>query len=180
VQLPDVHRRPRWSPLLLIAVAFVHLEAMAAEGEPPPPIVTGLPWTFDVKTYPYEWSRGPKTAKRETAWVWTSTKPLSVDERGKYFLRFQLVRHDFSGAPDAKVGLQQLFEAADPEVGLSYGWDYVAVDGATVWHLRAPCLLSRANFRKLVDNLVRVAMEGRKPGPYGEFQCPCGGSCRRK
>jgi hypothetical protein len=165
--------------LPLIAIALVSVQAMATESQLPPPIDTGLPWTFHAKAYPYKWFRGPKAAIRETAWVWTSTKPLTVDERGKSFLRFQLVRHDFSTAHDAQIGLQQLFEVADPEMGLSYGWDYVAVDASTVWHLRAPCMLSKANYRKLVGNLGRVALEGRKPGPGGEFECPCGGPCRR-
>lgn len=171
----------RWrrAPLLLVAFAFVSLGATATESQvlPPPPIDTGLPWTFHAKSQPYRWSRAPKTAIRNTAWVWTSTKPLATDERGKYFLRFQLARHEFPTAQDARVGLRQLYEAADPKIGLSYGWDYVAVDGSSVWHLRAPCMLSETNYRKLVDNLVRVAMEGRKPEPVDEFECPCGGRC---
>ena len=121
---------------------------MATETQLPPAIDTGLPWAFQAKAGPTG-LRIPKTAIRNTAWVWTSKKPLTVDERGKVFLRFHLVRHDFSTAQDAKAALQELFEAADPEFGLTYGWDYVAVDGSTVWHLRAPCLLSRTNYRKL-------------------------------
>lgn len=112
-------------------------------------------------------------------WRWASKKPLYTEGRRKTFLHISLGRLDYGDATAAERALSTFLEKADPDFGHSYAWDYVVADGRYLWHLGAQCLWSRANFEKLVANLVGEALGGRTPKAGMAAYCTCGSGCRR-
>jgi hypothetical protein len=165
------------SASFVLAASIVLAPAARADKAVAPAVDRGLPWTFRSTVMPDEVLLKVTGATRRTRWLWTSTNPLSTGPEGKSFLKFQLTRHEFDTPQAARKALHAVLENADPQMGISYAWDLLTTDGSTLWHLWASCMWSKPNQRKLVANVIREAMGGRKPSPGQIVECTCGGKC---
>lgn len=105
-----------------------------------------------------------------------SQKPLSENRAGKTYLRFQLSIVAYKSTASAKTALEALLDYSDPNIGLSYAWDYVVNVGPTVYWLNAPCLLSKQNWQKLLVSLKKNIL---KNSEHDSFECRCGLNCKR-
>jgi hypothetical protein len=167
-------------PRLLLAL-LLGTPPTPAPSQQPPAIDKALPWAFEVKPLGAPNGRDPFTAATSSArWIWKSMNPVRRDEAGKSFLRFTLGRHEFDGAKTAEASLDAFMKLADPQMGFSYAWDYVVVDGARAWHLGVPCAFSGANFHKLVAKLLSEELGGKTPPANHVIECHCGGPCVRR
>lgn len=77
----------------------------------------------------------------------------------------------------AKAAFEALLAGADPNTGLSYGWDRVALGGTQVIRTWAPCRFSKPNAMRVFANARRVFFPDRDPDDA--FTCSCGGGCGR-
>ncbi len=104
-----------------------------------------------------------------------SSKPISEEQGRKTFLRFDVTLEHFpdQASADAAFSFSALMKKADPNIGLSYAWDEVMLEGSTLVHLAAPCLFSKANFTRLAANLETAL--GRSP--ERTLRCECGFGC---
>ena len=128
-------------------------------------LVEGHEWKYDVGV--------TRDGTRET-WAFESVKPVSEGREGKTFLHFSVRKESFADASAASRAFDARVAEADPNMGLSYAWDVVFLDGDALWHLAAPCLYSRANVDRLAANL-RGTLSGASADR--EISCACGLGC---
>lgn len=132
----------------------------------PESIVRDLGWRFVVKTEEVDHSR---TIRHE----YVSVEPVDESPTERTFLRASLTTTLFPTEEQALATFTELAASADPDVGLSYAWDYVVLDGPRIFHLHAGCLFSDDAFAVMTGNLDRWAAAG----PDRVLRCRCGGGC---
>ncbi len=106
-----------------------------------------------------------------------STEPIEHSAAGAVYLRASLTlsRPEGAAAPSEEIG--RLLAGADPDVGLSYAWDFVTANAGSVVHLHAGCTFPEESFLVLVGALARES--AREAGrDAASFWCRCGGGCR--
>lgn len=136
------------------------------------PVLDGSVLTRDLD---WSFTEDVRNEGSTTVHSFESEKPISEGSDGKTFLRFHVTVSQYENESAALGGYHALRKKADPNTGLSYAWDYVVQTGDAVVHLSAPCLWSRANFGKLVDNVDASLGKGRVPGRT--LRCSCGSGC---
>ncbi len=75
----------------------------------------------------------------------------------------------------AAEALHTQIERAHPDMGLTYAWDLVVLDGVRLHHLHAPCLFSEDSFDLMSANLLKMI---NSPSD-SVLRCRCGGGCRQ-
>ena len=106
-----------------------------------------------------------------------SVEPIERGAAGALYLRASLAISRPPGGATARQEVERLLAEADPDVGLSYAWDFVTASGDSVVHLQAACTFPEASFLKLVLALAREAVQDVSGAP-ASFWCRCGGGCR--
>jgi hypothetical protein len=106
-----------------------------------------------------------------------SAEPIRETAEGKLFLELSLVSREFAGVDPAVTAFDFMRRNADRDIGLSYAWDAVMVVGDRMYHLHAPCSLSKTHFDALVAKLGRLVAANPAAAPM--LRCRCGGGCAR-
>lgn len=132
----------------------------------PESIVHDLGWRFVVTTEEADASR---TVRHE----YVSVEPVDDTPTERTFLRASLTATSFPTAEHALATFTELAASADPDIGLSYAWDYVVLDGPRIFHLHAGCLFSDDAFAVMTVNLDRWSAAG----PDRALLCRCGAGC---
>ncbi len=105
-----------------------------------------------------------------------SSEPVGRNTAGALYLRATLTISGLGDA-DPAAEIERRLAAADPDIGLSYAWDYVAAGGGPVFHLHAGCTFSEESFRKVARALA-ARLAGAGGDSSASFWCRCGGGCR--
>jgi len=71
----------------------------------------------------------------------------------------------------------QVLNKADPDMGLTYGWDFIIIQETRLYHLHADCSLSESNFMVMVRVLERILGLSSNHKPPA-LLCRCGGGCK--
>jgi hypothetical protein len=129
------------------------------------------------KHFPTKYSFLNKGIKEMQRCSFKSHKSISENSQGKTFLRFKLSIFEYKSAAAAKSALDALLESSDPNIGLSYAWDYVVNVGTKVYWLNAPCLLSKQNWQQLAAQLEKNILKNSQQN--NSFECHCGLNCKR-
>jgi len=66
---------------------------------------------------------------------------------------------------------------ADPDMGLSYGWDFITTRGFFLYHLHADCTLAETHFLALTETLTNL-LGPPEDSPSPTLNCRCGAGCR--
>ena len=131
-------------------------------------LFSDLPMAFEVRSAE-EGEQGRTVRLR-------STEPTGEGAAGDVYLRATVTIASL-GDTAAGYEIRRRLAAADPDIGLSYAWDYVAADDGTVVHLHADCTFSEKSFRSVARALARQ-LAGAGAAPAESFWCRCGGRCR--
>lgn len=127
----------------------------------PQQMTAGLAWKFRHKS-----------SKQNQAGVTIETHWFN---HNKPSLEFYVRIARYPDRASAKAAFDALLAGADPNTGLSYAWDWVALGGAQVIHVWAPCRFSRKNAHHIFASAKRALFPG--PRPDDAFHCDCGGGC---
>lgn len=114
--------------------------------------------------------------QRRSQHRFVSTRPISESGGSTTRLRFRLREYEYEDPNHANEAWTKLLASADPDTGLTYEWDLVITNGARLYWLNAPCLLSRDNWAKLSDTLRHESSADGTPCDVG-FECRCGHGC---
>ena len=138
-------------------------------------IVDGLPWVSDQ--LPVTMIDGEETALRSSRYEFVSKEPLGKTQEGSTRIKVELSVTDYGTPELAEENFLLIREAADPDMGLSYAWDYLLRQERAIYHLHTGCIVSEANFDIMVSNLTAaVSREGE--GDAHVLRCRCGGGCQ--
>lgn len=124
-------------------------------------LTADLPWKFDVE-------------HRSDVTTYKSTEPIRADARGKTYLRFSVATTTHTDTRAASAAFDATKQGADPDRGLSYGWDLVWLDGPRIVHLQAPCTFAKDNLQKIAAR-VEATIGEKRPR---KLACACGSGCR--
>ncbi len=158
------------TPLLLIAFMTPSETAQSANlgQQDVIDLFTGLPWSFAIEEF--------KTGRQGQLFRLRSTEPVGRSASGALYLR-ATVTISQPGPAAAEDELARLLESSDPDTGLSYAWDYVAIHSGSMVRFHADCTLSEESFQKVALAVARL-LAGPVAQPPASFWCRCGGGCR--
>ena len=138
-------------------------------------IVSGLPWEFDQ--LPVTMNNGEEAAVRSSRYEFVSKEPLGKTQEGSTRIKVELSVTDYATPELAEENFLLIRERADPDMGLSYAWDYLLRQERAIYHLHTGCIVSEANFDIMLGNLTAaVSREGE--GEPQALRCRCGGGCQ--
>lgn len=138
-------------------------------------IVSGLPWEFDQSAAMM--NGGEEQAGRSSRYDFVSKEPLSKTPGGNISLKVEL-RITVYDTPDLAAETFSLIrEKADPDMGLSYAWDYLLRRDKAIYHLHTGCIVSEGYFDIMVSNLRGAVYREGGDEPQA-LRCRCGGGCR--
>lgn len=137
-------------------------------------IMSGLPWHFIHAS-------GQVDNKKEqegtsVRYQFVSTEPLGKTTQRHAYLRADLTVTDFNSPELAAEGFRLIQEKADPDMGLSYAWDYLILNDTRLYHIHTGCMMSEGNFGIMVGNLRQAVLQGESD-QWQALQCTCGGGC---
>jgi hypothetical protein len=131
-------------------------------------LVNDLPWKFDLDS---------KKKGELSNIIYTSYEKV-----GKQAAILQLRLEVIAFASKKKAGeeFRDRYSIADPDMGLSYAWDFIAVQNMYLYHLHADCILAESNFISATDALTEIlaATDLFQNNNDSAFFCRCGGPCR--
>ena len=138
-------------------------------------IVNGLPWAFDQ--LPQEKNDREDSKLISSRYHFVSKEPLGKTTGGNTSIKVELSVTDYGTPELAEENFLLIREAADPDMGLSYAWDYLLRQERAIYHLHTGCIVSEANFDIMLSNLTAaVSREGE--GEPQVLRCRCGGGCQ--
>jgi hypothetical protein len=105
-----------------------------------------------------------------------SAEVIGSRPRGPLYLRASVKISELADTTAATAEVLRRLAAADPDVGLSYAWDFVIVGVGSVVHLHAACTFSEESFLILAHALTESSLSADPPP--AAFWCRCGGGCR--
>ncbi len=132
----------------------------------PETITQGLPWKFSVST---EQSNAAETTRT----LFVSSEPLENSGGKTIFLRASLETRKFDQSAQAAEVFAEQAHDAHPDMGLTYAWDLLVLDGTQLHRLHAPCLFSEESFDTMSANLLEMI----SPATSQVLRCRCGGGC---
>lgn len=113
-----------------------------------------------------------EAAAGRQVFVLRSARPVERTASGPIFLRARLVLSMAATPLGASGEVERRLAAADPDVGLSYSWDFVTAAGRQVAHLQADCTFSEESFTSVARELAEEL-----PASQSSFWCRCGDGC---
>jgi len=128
-------------------------------------LVSNLPWLFNIHV---------KEEKPVRITYLSSQGTQESDMHLKMFLETS----DHGDRDAAAEALTQMHQKADPDMGLSYGWDMVTIRGKRLYRLHADCTLAESYFHSMGQTLVRLIGAPDRHTPQALF-CRCGGGCKK-
>ncbi len=131
-------------------------------------LVKDLPWKFDLDS---------KKKDELSAIIYTSHEKIKKPS-AKLQLRLEIIA--FASKKRAEKALREKYSSADPDMGLSYAWDFIAVQNMYLYHLHADCMLAESHFISATDalNEILTAADLFQKNNNSAFFCRCGGPCR--
>ena len=112
-------------------------------------------------------------------YLFTSREPIRRSNKSNTYQRFTLTVMTYNHSSSAKTAFTTLFTSSDPNIGLSYAWDYIVNVGTNVFWLNATCLLSNQNWQKLKTRLQQRILPENNEQQHEAFECYCGQRCRQ-
>lgn len=138
-------------------------------------IVSGLPWAFDQ--LPQEKDDRGDSKENSSQYYFVSKEPPGITTGGSTRIKVELSVIDYATPESAAENFLLIREKADPDMGLSYAWDYLLRQERAIYHLHTGCIVSEANFDIMLGNLTAaVSREGE--GEPQALRCRCGGGCQ--
>ena len=128
-------------------------------------LVSNLPWQFSIE----------EKAGGIGQILYLSPKGIPLP--GMH-LKISLGVSNYSSQDAATKAFSQTCKNADPDIGISYGWDLVMIRKNRIFHLHADCTLAEQYFESMVQTLAEIVE------PSGKFTsplllCRCGGGCKQ-
>ncbi len=128
-------------------------------------LVSELPWLFNIHV------------KEEQPIRITYLSSHSMQQPNMY-LKIFLDISEYPNRQETAIGFSQTCQKADPDMGLSYGWDLLLIRKNRIYHLHADCTLAEQHFNSLAQSLQQII------GPPDTqnsqtLSCRCGGGCKQ-
>lgn len=127
-------------------------------------LVNDLPWKFDVDS---------KKKDELSNIIYTGSEKVGKQAA---ILQLRLEVIAFASKKKAGEAFRDRYSMADPDMGLSYAWDFIAVQNMSLYHLHADCILAESNFISATDALTEILAATDRSD--SAFFCRCGGPCR--
>ncbi len=131
-------------------------------------LVNDLPWKFYLDSK----KKGEVSNIIYTSYEKVGKQPAILQ------LRLEVIA--FASKKKAGEEFQNRYSRADPDMGLSYAWDFIAVQNVYLYHLHGDCILAESNFISATDALTEIlaATDFFQNNNDSPFFCRCGGPCR--
>ncbi len=131
-------------------------------------LVKDLPWNFDLAS----------NKKNDLSDILYTSYATIGKQAVKIRLRLEIIA--FANKEEVGEELRERYSTADPDMGLSYAWDFIADHNLHLYHLHADCILSEANFVSIADALTEILepTDLFQNNNQSAFLCRCGGPCR--
>jgi hypothetical protein len=138
-----------------------------------------LPWDFEVEDAEVLSAEelaevGEVTAGQRV--VLRTTRPIRRSPGGDLYLDIELTSLRFADRGECSRALDDVVSGADPDTGLSYGWDILVASGSWLQHLHADCTLAEGHVGTVATVLVDAVARGVEAAPR-VVRCRCGGGC---
>lgn len=91
-------------------------------------------------------------------------------------LTLDVVNH--GNLENAKAELLTRLAESNPDIGISYAWDFALVRGPYLYFLHAECSLAETHVMSVIEKLRRVEDTRKNDSPGPAFLCRCGNPCR--
>ncbi|MCF8056688.1 MAG: hypothetical protein K9K37_08620 [Desulfocapsa sp.] len=127
-------------------------------------LVSELPWPFIIHV-------------KETKPIRITYLNSQEKQQSNLYLKMFLEISDHENRDAAAEDFSRIHQKADPDMGLSYGWDLVTIRDKQIYHLHADCTLSEPYFNSMVESLERIIGPSNKYH-YQALLCRCGGGCK--
>jgi len=127
-------------------------------------LVSNLPWKFNITTMDDGDKRFIVFQSQEKA-----------GQSGVY-LKISLDVDSYKSEVAATTAYAGIYDKSDPDMGLSYSWDFVTVRGIHLFRLHADCVLAEQHFRSIVETFMDVVRPSVSQ-VGASFFCRCGGGC---
>lgn len=128
-------------------------------------LLSSLPWQFNIE-------------KEEGDAVHISFLSLEEVQQSGVRLKISLNVKNFESQEIASKTFSSVCKEADPDMGLTYAWDLVMVQGMRYYHLHADCILAEQHFHSISQALMRIIGKDDK-AQQKSLLCRCGGGCRK-
>lgn len=125
-------------------------------------LVSELPWQFNIE-------------KKENHRI--LFKSLKGKRQPGIPLKIFLAVSSHVSQEAAEESFSQINKDANPDTGISYGWDLVMLREKGIFHLHADCTLAERHFESLVHTLKQIVPTSGKH-PSHALYCRCGGGCK--
>ena len=138
-------------------------------------IVSGLPWEFE--RLPVTMNDAEGEVIRYSRYQFVSKEPLGKTTGGSTRIKVGLGITEYGTPELAAENYLLIREKADPDMGLSYAWDYLQLEDKAIYHLHTGCIVSEHNFDIMLGNLRKIASP-QGEGEVRALRCRCGGGCQ--
>ena len=173
--------------ILVLFLSFA-VQAKEKKNQPleivPEKIVDTLPWSFNLtreeltgKSFPYLDTATPPDSL--TGYRFISSNPLQQGNSRGTYLRISFYSGRFADSIEARAQFQHIMKTADPNIGLSYQWDFVSQSGPFIYHIHAECLLAEEHFLSLTQALSAMITPDES-SRLDQMHCRCGGGCQHE
>ena len=129
-------------------------------------LVSELPWPFTIHVKEEKLIRINYLSSKE------------IQQSENKYLKMFLDINDYENQKEVAERFAQIHQEADPDMGLSYGWDLVTILGKRLYHLHADCTLAEHHFNSMVKTLEQIIDRPDNPPPP-TLLCRCGGGCKQ-
>ena len=172
--------------IILILFLSFSVQAEEKQNHPleivPEKIVDSLPWSFNLtkedlteKGFPYLDTANPPDSL--TGYRFVSRNPIQQGNSGGTYLRISVYTGRFIDSKEARDQFHHIKNRADPNIGLSYQWDFVSQSGPFIYHIHAECLLVEEHFLNLTQALTAIIAPDES-SRLDQMHCRCGGGCQ--
>lgn len=127
-------------------------------------LVSELPWQFSIE------EEGKENRR-------IFFKHLKGKRQAGIPLKISLDVNNFSDQKSAEASFSKINMGANPDTGISYGWDLVLLREKRLFHLHADCTLAEQHFESLVHALTKITSTPDNHTPHA-LLCRCGGGCK--
>lgn len=130
-------------------------------------LVSILPWQFQMKQEGQDVFRLLYTSEEGT-------------QQRNLRLKITLDVDSYSSSETTTEEFSQILKNADPDTGLSYGWDLVITRERNLYRLHADCTLAEQHFKTITRTLERIVDLANDPAGNNtplSFSCRCGSGC---
>lgn len=140
-------------------------------------VVNELSWKFNVTSEEIERAEQEGSSERKTLRLdFVSKEPIKNTPNGNLYLRADLTVTEYSGKDAALNEWAAMIAKAHPDMGLSYAWDHLILNGQKIYHLHAACTFSEENMDVMTFNLRSIVVPDQH-NVAPTIHCRCGSGC---